>query len=72
MAKRDSTPEPRSPKPQPACAIRQIKIGHTHDRNLKVPWIRLQGQWLDKAGFTINTQVQIHVLDGCLIFKAVT
>lgn len=72
MAKRNDTPEQATSKPQHACTVRHIKIGHTHDRHLKVPWIRLQGQWLSQAGFVIDTQVHVHVMDGCLIVKAIS
>lgn len=32
-----------------------------------VPWIRLQGKWLAKAGFVINTPVTVKVSEGCLV-----
>lgn len=32
-----------------------------------VPWIRIQGKWLEQAGFTIHTRVRIRVMKGCLV-----
>ena len=71
MATHHDTPEQRSAKikKKPACQVRQIKVNHIHANNRRVPWIRVQGQWLQQAGFEIDTPVQIHVMDGCLIFK---
>lgn len=73
MAKRNDTPGPLAstkPSKQPGCQLRRLKVGSTHDRDRRVPWIRIQGQWLSRAGFTIDTPVQVHVMEGCLIFKA--
>jgi hypothetical protein len=33
----------------------------------KVPWIRMQGKWLEQAGFDIHTRVRIRVMFGCLV-----
>jgi len=35
-----------------------------------VPWINIQGQWLLKAGFEINTPIKVRVMDGCLVLTA--
>lgn len=70
MATRNDTPGQPVPKTEkPSCKVKRIKVNSIVDRDKTVPWIRIQGQWLDKAGFQINTPVQIHVMDGCLIFK---
>jgi hypothetical protein len=37
-----------------------------------VPWINLQGQWLDQAGFSIHTPIKIRVMEGCLVVTAET
>ncbi len=34
---------------------------------VKVPWIRMQGKWLEQAGFEIRTSVRIRVMTGCLV-----
>jgi hypothetical protein len=73
MAKHHDTPGEPVPKTKaPACQVRQIKVNHTHANNRRVPWIRIQGEWLHRAGFTIDTPVQIHVMEGCLVFKVET
>lgn len=33
----------------------------------KVPWIRMQGKWLEEAGFGVHTPVRIRVMLGCLV-----
>jgi hypothetical protein len=37
-----------------------------------VPWINLQGQWLDQAGFSIHTPIKIRVMEGCLVVTVET
>jgi len=34
---------------------------------IKVPWIRIQGRWLEQAGFGIRARVRIRVMEGCLV-----
>jgi type I toxin-antitoxin system toxin SymE len=36
-------------------------------RPVLVPWIRIQGKWLEQAGFGIHTPVRIRVMRGCLV-----
>lgn len=31
------------------------------------PFIRLRGKWLEKAGFYIGQQIQVHILENCLL-----
>ncbi len=33
----------------------------------KVPWIRMQGKWLEEAGFGIDTPIKVRVIKGCLV-----
>lgn len=35
----------------------------------RVPFLRLQGRWLDRAGFEIGTPVRILVTPGCLVLE---
>lgn len=35
--------------------------------SMKVPWIRIQGKWLEQAGFSIHSQVRVRVMKGCLV-----
>jgi hypothetical protein len=64
-----------------ATQTRRIKVNHTYyDYKPKnagpywvtppVPWIRMRGKWLEKAGFTIDTPIKITVSDGCLVLTA--
>jgi hypothetical protein len=87
MAGNDSTtPQRRSPKDLGCCHTRKLKVreglytrvikdkGHrAFDKTLqaKVPWINLQGQWLDQAGFSIHTPIKIRVMEGCLVVTAI-
>ena len=32
-----------------------------------VPWINIQGLWLEQAGFSINTPIKVEVSEGRLI-----
>jgi len=32
-----------------------------------VPWINIQGQWLEQAGFSINTPIKVEVSAGRLV-----
>ena len=41
--------------------------GRPHVVPTKVPWIRMQGKWLEQAGFDIHTRVRIRVMFGCLV-----
>ena len=56
---------------------RHIKVNHTyytHPRKdnpsgagRRIPWIQLKGDWLQQAGFEIDTPLKIRVMDGCLV-----
>lgn len=63
------------------CHERQIKAGSTYssyqpkDANPYrvtpiVPWIRLQGKWLDSAGFAVGTPLKVRVMNRCLVITA--
>jgi hypothetical protein len=34
-----------------------------------MPTLRLQGRWLDEAGFAIGMQVSVHVMPGRLVLE---
>ena len=38
--------------------------------NEQVPWVQMKGKWLAKAGFTIDTPINIEVTDGRLVLIA--
>jgi Toxin SymE, type I toxin-antitoxin system len=63
-------------KHRPSTAERRMTIGTAHYPALhgrdpggdrEVPYIRLRGQWLQRAGFTPNGRLRVRVLDGCLV-----
>jgi len=55
-------------------ASRQLKVSpsyyEVHSRQWPlpppVPFIRLRGYWLDKAGFSVGERVNIQVTDRCI------
>ena len=32
----------------------------------EVPYLRLRGYWLKKAGFSVGQRVQVHITDQCI------
>ncbi|EBB6080750.1 endoribonuclease SymE [Salmonella enterica subsp. enterica serovar 4,[5],12:i:-] len=36
----------------------------------RLPAITLKGQWLEDAGFTTGTQVDVKVMNGCIVLTA--
>lgn len=36
-----------------------------------MPFLRLQGRWLDQAGFPIGAQVQVQVDQGRLVLEVI-
>ena len=79
MANAKHTAKGRSIKSQ-VCQTRQIKVSQYHymhprkDNPLgngrNVPWIQLKGDWLQQAGFNIDTPIKVRVMDGCLVLTA--
>jgi len=59
------------------CQERHIKVNHTyylHKRKdnptgagRRIPQVLLKGDWLQQAGFEIDTPLKIRVMDGCLV-----
>jgi hypothetical protein len=39
-------------------------------RAMSIPMLRLQGAWLERAGFAIGVRVKVHVTPGRLIIEA--
>jgi len=81
MADSDHTPERRSAKSK-VCYTRSLTVrkgtcsrikkdkDHAHfDKTIysSVPWINIRGQWLEKAGFPIDTPITVRIMDGCLV-----
>ena len=40
-------------------------------RLMPMPFLRLQGRWLDQAGFPIGAQVQVQVDRGRLVLEVI-
>ncbi|WP_404947597.1 endoribonuclease SymE [Salmonella enterica] len=36
----------------------------------RIPAITLKGQWLEAAGFTTGTEVDVRVMNGCIVLTA--
>jgi len=36
-----------------------------------VPFLRLQGRWLEEAGFPKGTKVRVNVTSGCLVIRPI-
>ena len=65
-----------TPKHRPSTAERRITVGTAHYPALlgrehggdrEVPYIRLRGHWLQRAGFSPNGRIRVCVRDGCLV-----
>ena len=71
MAARDCIPEKVGSGVFPAC-LRRLKISYAsrYPDYRRIPAINLKGQWLDAAGFTTGTEVDVRVMNGCIILTA--
>lgn len=36
----------------------------------RIPALTMKGQWLEDAGFTTGTQVDVRVMNGCIVLTA--
>jgi hypothetical protein len=36
-----------------------------------MPFLRLQGRWLDRAGFAVGADVRVHVEPGRLVLEVI-
>ena len=77
MAIEDSTPaqaaipEPSislNPTPPTTFAPHRMKVGYIGP---STPYLRLQGHWLEQAGFPVGTPVRVEVSERRLIVEAV-
>lgn len=51
--------------------IRRLTVGYGPCRGaMSVPLLRLQGAWLERAGFLIGRKVKVHVSFGRLVIEA--
>ncbi|WP_416136125.1 SymE family type I addiction module toxin [Aquabacterium sp. A7-Y] len=74
---RPSEASPATPIPKHERFITVSSMFRTHERaahglrpqvvETKVPWIRLQGKWLEAAGPGPQARVRIRIMVGCLV-----
>ncbi|WP_111741087.1 endoribonuclease SymE [Leminorella richardii] len=51
---------------------RQLKVGSAsrYPDYTRIPTIMMKGQWLEEAGFTTDTKVNVRVMNGCIVLTA--
>lgn len=58
---------------------RQLTVSHTYqrrprrygfDKEVRVPFLRMNGKWLAKAGFQIGSKVRVEVEEGRLVLTS--
>lgn len=49
---------------------RQLTVSRTGDYRKPVPLLRLQGQWLERAGFPAGSRVVVKVQKGRLVIQS--
>ena len=59
--------------PKSSTAPRRLKVARTGGDwpRLDVPYLRLRGRWLERAGFVIGRHVKIEVGEGRLTIEQV-
>lgn len=76
MAKRNGKPEPRSAQrkifPSRTLKVRKGDYPHQYQtpfgskrpyqRPHPVPWIQIKGYWLEEAGFSIGSVLDVHIV----------
>jgi toxic protein SymE len=50
---------------------RKLTVYTTYNNDKQVPLIRLQGQWLQKLGFTVGSKIEVEGEDGTLLITVV-
>lgn len=51
---------------------RHVTVGYAsrYPDYSRIPAITLKGQWLEAAGFTTGTAVDVKVMEGCIVLTA--
>lgn len=51
---------------------RRLKVGYVRRPPLyvKIPAIIMKGLWLEKAGFVLDTEVKVRIMEGCIVLTA--
>ncbi|HYD61599.1 MAG TPA: SymE family type I addiction module toxin [Noviherbaspirillum sp.] len=65
MARRNHTRD--EPAPQGSKHERFLTVSLYPEAILRMPWIRLRGQWLQQAGFVPQARVRVRIMQGCLV-----
>lgn len=47
-----------------------VSYATRHPDYTRIPAITLKGQWLEAAGFTTGTDVDVKVMNGCIVLSA--
>ncbi|WP_342754299.1 endoribonuclease SymE [Pantoea sp. MBD-2R] len=71
MAEQDCSAE-TDLKEVPGHAARRIKVSYasTFPDYERIPSLIMKGKWLEAAGFTTGTAVDVRVMDGCLVITS--
>ncbi len=65
-------------KPASMKTLRRLTVGHQgagdsrqlpHRPRPRMPTLRMQGRWLDRAGFAIGASVYVEVTEGRLVLE---
>jgi toxic protein SymE len=46
-----------------------VRWGRNYNTGKNVPWLNVNGLWLEQAGFTIGDQIEINVSRNRLVIK---
>lgn len=58
---------------------RHLTVSHTYqrrprrygfDKEVRVPFLRMNGKWLEKAGFSVGSKVRVEVEEGRLVLTS--
>lgn len=55
-----------------ASSRRHLRVGYTtrNPGHVHIPAITMTGNWLEEAGFPTGTEVDVRVMNGCLVITA--
>lgn len=73
MAKRDSKSDEQISKAQRRMTVSYVRTRHIDPATLRTTHytcrasLRLNGRWMEEAGFTTGTPLDVRVMSGCLV-----
>lgn len=47
-----------------------VSYASRHPDYARIPALTMKGQWLEAAGFTTGTEVEVRVMNGCIVLTA--